>query len=453
MMPLNIWSFRFLLWGLLLACFTGIALGSETSTKTWTLEEALSRALETSPALQASKEAMESAAFKKKRAQTGFFPKLSTQYNYSYIDNPPKAKIPAQDFGVVTIPGSTFAVGTQDNYAFNITLEQPIFTGLALITNYELAQLGVDLSKIKYQQEQLQLTLRVKETYFLLLGYQQLKLVAEQTVSQISDNVRIAQNFFQVGLIPLNDLLKSEVELAEARQKLVRAENLVLVAQSQLNTLLHLPLEQRVPIEDMQNYEPFEKKLSECQQEALQGRPEVREVETQLEIAQKNIQLARSEYYPQVFLQSRYKKEGDTPNVSGSDFAYADNFEISAGIRWNFWEWGRTHYLVQEKIKEREQVKAAFTQVLDSVQLEVQEAYINLKESEKNIGVARKAIGQAEENFRISEVRFREQVATTLELFDAQTLLAQAKVNYYRALYGYQIAQARLQKAMGNQSY
>ena len=351
------------------------------------------------------------------------------------------------------MPGSTFTVGTQDNYSFNITLEQPLFTGLALITNYELAQLGVDLSKIKYQQEQLQLALRVKETYFTLLGNQQLKRVAEQTVAQITDNVRIARNFFEVGLIPLNDLLKSEVELSDARQKQVRAENLVLLAQSQLSTLLHLPLEQRIAIEDMHSYEPFENKLSDCRQEALQNRPEVREVETQLEIAQKNIQLARSEYYPQVFLQSRYKKEGDTPNVSGSDFTYADNFEISAGIRWNFWEWGRTHYLVQEKIKDREQVKSAFTQVMDSVQLEVQEAYINLKESEKNIGVARKAIGQAEENFRISEVRFREQVATSLELFDAQTLLTQAKVNYYRALYGYQIAQARLQKSMGNLSF
>jgi outer membrane protein len=450
MLRLNKWSFRVFILGLLLACFAGVAPGSETSSKTWTLDEAIARAFETSPALLSAKEAMESAAYRNKRAQTGFFPKLSTQYNYTYIDNPPKAKIPAQDFGVVTFPGSTFAVGAQDNYSFNITLEQPIFTGLALITNYDLAQLGVDLSKIKYQQERLQLTLRVKETYFNLLGNQKLKMVAEQTVIQITDNVRIAQNYFQVGLIPLNDLLKSEVELADARQKLIRAENLVLLVQSQLNTLLHLPLEEKLSVQDIQQYSPYEKRVSECQKEALQNRPEIKEVETQLEVAQKNIQLVRSEFYPQVFLQSRYKKEGDTPRVSGSDFTYADNFEIVAGIRWNFWEWGRTHYLVQEKIIEREQVKAAFTQIKDSIQLEVQEAYINLKESEKNIGVTLKAIEQAEENFRISEVRFREQVATTLELFDAQTLLTQAKVNYYRALYGFQIAGARLQKAMGN---
>jgi outer membrane protein len=450
MMPLLTWSVRVLILGLLLAGFTGVAPASETSSKTWTLPEAIARAFETSPTLQASKEAMESAAYKKKRAQTGFFPRLTTQYNYSYIDNPPKGKIPAQNFGVVTIPGSTFAVGTQDNYGFNVTLEQPIFTGLALITNYKLARLGVDLSIIKFQQEQLQLALRVQETYFLFLGYQKLKLVAEQTVTQISDNVRIAEDYFQVGLIPLNDLLKSQVELADARQKLIRAENLVLVSQSQLSTLLHLPLEERLSVQDIQQYEPYEKRLSECKEEALQQRPEIKEVNTQLEIAQKNIQLAESEYYPQVYLQSRYSKEGDTPNVSGSDFTYADNFGISAGIKWNFWEWGRTHYLVQEKIKEREQVKAALIQVQDSVQLEVQEAYIALKESEKNIEVARKAIEQAEENFRISEVRFREQVATTLELFDAQTLLTQAKVNYYRAIYGFQIAGAKLQKAMGS---
>jgi outer membrane protein TolC len=170
---------------------------------------------------------------------------------------------------------------------------------------------------------------------------------------------------------------------------------------------------------------------------------------TRLETAEKSIQLAKSEYYPQVFLHGRYKKEGDSPNVSGSLTYYADNFEILAGLKWNLWEWGRTHYLVQEKGKEKEQVRAALIKTRDSVELEIQRAFINLKEAERNIAVAKKTIQSAEENFRISGVRYREQVATSLELFDAQTLLSQAQVNYYRALYDYNLSLAQLQKSMG----
>ncbi len=148
-------------------------------------------------------------------------------------------------------------------------------------------------------------------------------------------------------------------------------------------------------------------------------------------------------------LQSRYIKQGDNPTVSGSPFVQSDNWDVTAVIKWNFWEWGRTHYLVQERIKQREQVKESLTQIKDLVRLEVKEAYLSLREAEKNIGVAEKTIEQAEENFRINKIRYQEQVATSLEVLDAQTLLAQAKNNYYQALYAYNIYHSRLLKAMG----
>lgn len=427
----------------------GPAGGADKPAKTWTLEGAISRAMEASPQLLASREALEASEFKRKQAQTGFLPKLSTQYNYTYVNNPPKATIPAQDFGTFQIPASNITVGTQNSYSFNIGLEQPLFTGFALTTNYELAKLGIDLSKIKYAQDQLNLSYQVKETYFNFLGARKLKEVAEQTVAQITESHRIIKNYFDVGLVPLNDLLKAEVQLADARQKAIRAENAVYLAGSQFNTLLRLPMEGAVSVEDILDYQPYEKKLNVCKEEAQAGRPEIKELNTRLETAEKSIQLTKSEYYPQVFLQGRYKKEGDTPDVSGSLVYYADNFEVLAGLKWNLWEWGRTHYAVQEKIKEKEQVKAALVQTRDAVELEVQRAFINLKEAERNIEVAKTTIQSAEENFRISEVRYREQVATSLELFDAQTLLTQARVNYYRALYDYNLSLAQLQKSMG----
>jgi outer membrane protein TolC len=418
---------------------------AETPDKTLSVEKSIQIAFKESPALKSAQEGIEAAEYKKKQAQTGFFPKLSSQYSYTYLDKEPFIRVPLQN-STETFP---LTVGTQDNYKFSLVLDQPLFTGFALTRAYELAGLGLDISRIKYEQERLTLAYKVKESYLNILITQKRKGVAEQSVVQINEHLRVAQDFYQVGIIPLNDLLKSEVELAGARQNLVRAENGVLLTQAGLNNLLRFSLERMNDLEDILIYRFFPKSLEECQEEAQKKRPEIKEVETQVAIADKQIALARSDYYPQAFFQGTYKMQGDSPAVSGSPYTEPANWDVTAGLRWNFWEWGRTHYLVQERTKQLNQVKEALTQIKDLVRLEVKEAFIGLKESEKNIAVAEKAIQQAEENYRISELRYKEQVATSLEVLDAQTLLTQAKNNFYQALYAYNLAQARLTRATG----
>ncbi len=434
------------IWGLgVVFIFWAGWLMAETPVKTLSLEKSIQIAFKESPALKSAQEGIGAAEYKKKQAQTGFFPKLSSQYSYTYLDKEPFIRVPLQN-SIETYP---LTVGTQDNYKFSLVLDQPLFTGFALTRAYELAGLGVDISRIKYEQERLSLAYKTKEAYFNILITQKRKGVAEQSVVQITDHVRVAQQFYQVGIIPLNDLLKSEVELAGAKQNLVRAENGVLLTQAGLNNLLRFSLEQMNDLEDILTYRPFSKSLEECQEEAQRKRPEIKEVETQMVMADKQIALAKSDYYPQAFFQGTYKMQGDTPAVSGSPYTEPTNWDVTAGLRWNFWEWGRTHYLVQERTKQWNQVKEALTQIKDLVRLEVKEAHIGLQESEKNIAVAEKAIQQAEENYRISELRYKEQVATSLEVLDAQTLLTQAKNNFYQALYAYNLAQARLTRATG----
>lgn len=424
-----------------------LSLWAEAILPIWGLEESIDRAFRESTTLKASQYAIEGAEFKQKQARTGFFPRLSTQYRYTYLNTTPTQTIPPLGNGI--IPETKLVAGTNNNYYFNVALEQPLFTGLALTRTYELAQLGLDVSKIKLAEDRLALAYRVKEAYWGILRAEKMKSVAEQSVVQITDHVRVAQNFYDVGIIPLNDLLKAEVQLSDAKQYLVRAENSLALAKSNFNTILRIPLDNDTEVRDILQYHPFPKDLAECQGEASQKRPEIKNIETQIQMARKNVQLAESEYFPQLALQGVYKKEGDFPAVSGSPFVDSDSWTIMAVMRWNFWEWGRTHYLVQERIKGEEQIKESLVQIKDAVRLEVKEAFLYLRDSEKNIQVSEKTIQQAEENFRINQVRYREQVTTSLEVLDAQTLLAQAKNNYYQALYVYNLAHSRLLRAMG----
>jgi outer membrane protein TolC len=120
-----------------------------------------------------------------------------------------------------------------------------------------------------------------------------------------------------------------------------------------------------------------------------------------------------------------------------------------AVANWNFWEWGKTKNRVAASKSKENQITDALTNLNDQITLEVKNAYLLLREAEKQISVSRQAIEQAEENFRLTRERYREQVATSTDVLDAQTLLTRTKSDYTNALGDYHINHARLERAMG----
>ncbi len=107
---------------------------------------------------------------------------------------------------------------------------------------------------------------------------------------------------------------------------------------------------------------------------------------------------------------------------------------MRAAANWNFWEWGKTKFRVDAGRARENQAIAASKELTDQISLEIKNAYLMLREAENQIAVSQKLIEQAEENFRISEERYKERVATSTEVLDAQTLLTRAKSEYASAI-------------------
>jgi len=408
-----------------------------------TLDQSIGIALERSALVHSAQQEVHGAEFKKNRALSDFFFKLKSGYSFSTLNEPPSIK-------QVQVPGEPeIFLGPQDTFTFTLSVEQPLFTGGALITSYQLAKLGIDVARIQQIQAVMDLIRRVKEAYYAILKAEKILGVANQAVEQVTEHVKVAQAFYQVGLIPKNDLLEAEVELAQTKQDLIRAENGVSIANSKFNTELRRDIHEPVAIVDTLTYVPFTTELEDCIQTAYEQRPEVQEVKVKVEQARKEVTLARSDYFPDLSFRFNYERMGDKSNVKGNDFRDAERWEVTVGAEWAFWEWGKTHFMVNESKVRLLQAIDAEIQVRDGVTLEVKEAFLNLKESEKNIFVAETAIEQAKENFRMNKERYQEQVATTTDVLDAQTLLAQAQKNYYNALSDYNIDRARLERAIG----
>ncbi|HNZ65713.1 MAG TPA: TolC family protein, partial [Smithella sp.] len=249
---------------------------------------------------------------------------------------------------------------------------------------------------------------------------------------------------------PKNDLLYAEVELANGKQALVRAQNAVELAKSRLNSLLKRDIFSPVNVVDQLTYEPMKQSFEECLKIARQSRPELKISSLKAEQAGKLVRISQSEYFPAVSVIGNYGRFGDHASVHGSDYKDAESWYVMAVANWNFWEWGRTKFRVDAGRARENQAIAASKELNDQVVLEIKNAYLILLEAENQISVSQKLIEQAEENFRIAEERYKERVATATEVLDAQTLLTRAKSEYANALGDYNINYARLQRAMGN---
>ena len=89
----------------------------------------------------------------------------------------------------------------------------------------------------------------------------------------------------------------------------------------------------------------------------------------------------------------------------------------------------------------------------NGIQLEVKKAFSDLQVSDKNIITSQKSLTQAKENWRITDLQYKEQIATSTDVLDARTELTQAESNYISALYGYMVALADLERAIGKKYF
>ncbi|MBW2603099.1 MAG: TolC family protein [Deltaproteobacteria bacterium] len=402
----------------------------------FTLEQTVESAIKANLGLKSFKEETAAAVAVKKARRTQFFPTLSASYGYNRFDT--------------ETVSSGFTAVPKEEYSFVTSFSQPIFTGFSLLRQYDIAKLGLDRAKVREQLKHQDIILDAKNAYFQLLQTQKLHDIAQKTVVQIRAQKEVADNFYQVGMTPLNDLLQAQVELANAKQELIVAKNDLDNAESNFNTLLRRPINTPVVLKDILDYSSFEETLDYCLLEAEKNRFEIKIADMEIEIAQKELDLTKKDYYPSIDLKGNYFKYGTQWDVDGGEGIYDPRgWNIQAVAKWNFWEWGRTSYGVKEKHSRFNQANLQKKEILDNIHLEVKTAYLRTQEAEKAIKTVEKAIEQAKENFRINQERYKEQISTQTDVLIAQTLLSRTMTNYYNALYAFKISKATLYRSIG----
>ena len=359
-------------------------------------------------------------------------------------DTPKTIDLDLPRSGIVSID-----ISDTENFQWASVITQPLFKGFSILGKYRWAALGVDRVKTDAALEKLDMALRAKQAYFDVLAACKAVEVAQQAVRALRAHVESAQGYYELKMIAVNDLLKAKVQLSNTEYELIKSFNAVQKARAFFNTLLALPIDTQIYLEDILVYAPMEKQYDTYVVQALRQRPEIESIQIGLRQIDQQIIIERSKMYPDIDMQYRYIREGDTFNVSGSQFHDPNRWEISAVLSWTIWEWGKTRYAISENRCKRDELQNLMAALEDNIRLEVKTALLKLEQADKNVPKAAQSVEQGKENLRVSQERFDAQAAASTEVLDAQTLLTQAELNYYSAIYDHNLAKANLERALG----
>lgn len=333
-----------------------------------------------------------------------------------------------------------------NSHSNSITASLPIFTGGEL--QGQIGQAKANYRSMLSAEEQAYNEMKETATtgYFNMLNATNMKALRQESVDRLQahlDNV-IAQ--YNVGIVARADVLRSEVELANAQQNYITASNEYDVAEATLNNIIGTPLGTTLLLKDRLQYEPYENDMAYCLAYSEQHRPELKQAEYAIDSAEAALVVARSGHMPKVYANASNNWGGNGSDWPGDD---DENWSVGVTASMNVFDSGVTWSKIHAAQENLAKAKESQRQIKDNVELEVRTDYLNLREAEKRITTTQVAVASAEEDYHIAVVRYQAGVGTNIDVMDAQEALTQAKTNYYQALYNYNTSKAALNTSMG----
>lgn len=405
------------------------------------LPKTVQMALDYNRDIKNSQYALKKAEYAINQAQAGKKP--TVDYNFG------AQRSRATDAATYSRAASLMGGANSVSNAFSngISVNIPLYTGGLVEGQIDVAKLG----KTNAQEEILRVEQATKysaiQGYYALLAYQELQGVYHEAVDNLQGHLDNVQAQYNVGTKAKVDVLSSDVSLANAKTTAITADNNVAVAESNLNNILGLPLETKLNLADHQlPFDTYNISLQEATDYAMKYRPEVLQAAIAVQEAERNIDITDAGNKPTVAITGGNDWADNT--FPGID-ANKRSWKVAAGVTYNFYDGGATKAKVNQAKQDLLVARETEQKTREAVQLEVKQAYLNIRSAAQKVEETQTVVDQARENYRIQNIRYQAGVGINLDVLDAQLSLNEAQVNHIQALYDYNVGIAKLEQVMG----
>ncbi|MDX2097237.1 MAG: TolC family protein [Leptolyngbyaceae cyanobacterium bins.59] len=422
-----------------------------------TLQQALELSRRNNRSLQVVQLQLEQARAALRQAQAAQSPTLSLSSNLTFQDSAQgEFSNRQQDLRPQT---GLAALLNQDSNRSSTTTSLPFNSSVELSYNLytsgrtealiRASERQVRLNELEVERQAEQLRLDTTNDYYALQEADEQVRIARAAVNNAQQSLRDAQALERAGVGTRFDVLRAQVQLANANQDLTRAEAQQVISRRQLSQRLSIPQGANVSAADpVQVSGLWNLPLEDSIVLAFKNRAELEQQLVQREVGEAQRQAELAATGPQVALVANY----NILNIldASPNPGLADGYAIGARLTWNFYDGGAAQARADQQTLNIRIAEQRFADNRNQIRFQVEQAYSNLQANFANIQTTAIALEQARESLRLARLRFQAGVGTQTDVINAETELTRAEANRLRAILDYNRALAALQRAISN---
>jgi outer membrane protein len=350
------------------------------------LEESVALALQQNPDVLTKDAEVAEAEAAKGGASGRFGPRLHVDANFQQWNGPFDIAV---NLGPAGSAPANFPVRNAFTYLASVSLIQPLSGLWPIYENYKLRDLGIDVATVHRQATRRDVAFQVTEAYLRTVETVRLSEVAAASVDQLNAQLKESQSLYANGVVSQTDVLRAQVAVANARQRVIQLRGQQTIARANLAAAMGMPagaaIEPRAAIGRPASARGHDHRRSRA---ARRRRPR---------------RAARDRQATRAGREGRTRGSGApcfrtstssaiTRTMGGSEFVQPDAAYVGATASWDVWDWGATLNGIGEAKARTAQVLAARTKVDQMVRLDVRQAYVDVETTADGMDVARTAV-------------------------------------------------------------
>jgi outer membrane protein TolC len=269
--------------------------------------------------------------------------------------------------------------------------------------------------------------------------------VAAATLQQLDADLKHAKILLQAGTLQRVDVLRLEAERARIEQQVLQEQTTALGAQRRLAMLLGFPDGTELALVEIDTTPPA---LLWTEDEAVargrRDRGDAKAAEANSHAAELGIAVTRASYFPTISLVGVYSHA-----ITASFGSTADSVSLGVSLDWNLWDWGKRAADVAGSQAVSRQAHLTQVALADQIAVDTRAAWQAARTAQATLEVTARGLAAALEAQRLQAARFAQGAATTVEVVDAETALANAQAQAVIGRYQYLVAWMALSREVG----
>jgi outer membrane protein TolC len=305
----------------------------------------------------------------------------------------------------------------------------------------------VRLAELQVETVRAQLRLETISDYYAVQEAIEAIRINQAFLDEAERNLRDTELREEVGVGTRFDVLRADVQVANARQALTQATSQRQIAQRQLARRLNVPPSINLTTLGVEIAGAWPLSLEESIVLAYQNRAELEQFLIEREFNQEQREIALARVRPSLGLFAEYNLQ---EVLDPSEAAFDDSFTLGAQLTWRLFDGGAARARAEQAARDTDIDESEFESTRNQIRFEVEEAYFTLLANQENIDTASLAVEQAQEALELANLRFNAGVGTQLDVLSATSELTEAQGNLVTAVLDYNRALARLERAVSN---